>query len=191
MSTSLVGLYNHALQILGATRVVAPDQDTKNARECNACYEILRDRELRNHNWNFAIKRVVLAPLAAAPAFDFSYAFVLPSDFLRALPPNDADLDWAFEIQDGARVLLTNRGSVLNLRYVFAQTDTARFDPLFVDALAAKMAEHMCEAITQSNTKIQNAIERYEKAIAEAKRVNSIENISSEPPEDTWVTCRT
>jgi hypothetical protein len=49
---------NHALQKLGAQLISSMNEDTREARTVNACYSILRDRELRAHSWNFSIKRL-------------------------------------------------------------------------------------------------------------------------------------
>ena len=84
--TSETEICNRALQKLGAQRIADLDEGTKNARECKACYSILRDAELRAHPWNFAITREQLAADAMAPAFGRARAFPLPSGFLRLLP---------------------------------------------------------------------------------------------------------
>lgn len=183
---SVVATCNLALQKLGALRITALDEDSRNARSCNACYELIRDSRLRKNRWNFAILRTTLAPDATAPAFDFTYAFTLPADCLRLLPPNRNDLDWTIE----SGKILTNDGNSLEIRYISRVTDPAKFDPCFVELLACDMADHMCEEITQSNTKKAAIKEDRKEAMAEAKRVNSFEQISDEPPEDTWITAR-
>lgn len=183
---SVVGICNRGLQKLGADRITSLTQDSRNARSCNALYEIVRDAELRAHPWSFAVKRVVLAPDSTTPAFDYDYSFTLPSDCLRVLPPNDSDLDW--RIEGGA--ILTNYGDSLNLRYIARITDPNLFDPLFMESLASRIAVELCEELTQSNQKGQGVRDDYKQAIREARRNNAIEKMSDEPPEDPWVTAR-
>lgn len=187
---SVVAICNAALQKLGAERINALDEDTANARSCNAAYERLRDAELRAHTWNFAKSRASLAAAADAPAFGKERSFPLPADWLRMLPPypemNMNDLDWEIE---GKRIY-TNDSAPLQIRYVKQVTDPNEMDALFREALAARMAMEMCEEITQSNTKKQLVQEDYKMAIREARRTNAIEGISAEPPDDTWVTVR-
>jgi len=189
MAVSDVDICNLALQMLGAASITGlPPSDTStNAKACNACYEKLRDKELRVNRWGFAKRRVVLAPDATAPAFDFLYAFSWPSDCLRPLrPQNRNDCDWQFE----NKKILTNDGDTLNLVYIARVTDPNNFDAAFVEALAAKMAWHMCEAITQSNTKKADALKAYDRIIAEAKLANSIEQVPEDPADDLWITAR-
>ena len=54
-----VGIANVALARLGATRILAIDEDTENARLVNAIYGTIRDEVLSAHPWNFAIKRAI------------------------------------------------------------------------------------------------------------------------------------
>lgn len=186
---SKVDISNLALQMLGAGSITAfpPTDTSREAKACNNCYEMLRDKELRVNRWGFAKKRAVLAPDATAPAFSFLYAFTYPADCLRPLRPTGRnDCDWQFE---GGKIL-TNDGDTLNLVYIARITDTSMFDAAFVEALAAKMAWHMCEQITQSNTKKADALRAYDRIIAEAKLANSIEQIPEDPADDLWITAR-
>jgi hypothetical protein len=177
-----------ALQKLGAARVNALTENSRNARSCNACYELLRDEEMGAYPWNFAKTRTVLAPSAAPPAFDFAYAFPIPTDTLTILLPNSSFLDWKIEQQGGQTCILTNQGASINLTYIAKVTDPTRFDPSFALALAYKMAFHMCEEITQSNEKKQDAAQSYKDVIARAKRNNAFQNESVRPPTDSWLT---
>jgi hypothetical protein len=186
MAISDVGIANLALQKLGAGRITSLTQDLREARSINACYEAIRDRELRAHPWSFAKARAALAPAADAPAFDFNYAFPLPVDFLRLLRPNTTDLDWSIERQGGVRCILTNDGSSINLRYICKITDPTEFDPMFVDALACKLAWHCCEEITQSNQKKADILAEYKMVISEARLANAIEAGPDDGPIDTW-----
>lgn len=195
-----VDVCNLALQKLGAKRINALTEDSRNARSCNNCYARLRDAVLRAHPWSFAIGRVILAPSATAPAFDYKYAFPLPVDCLRPLPPNDNDLDWKVE----GRAILTNSvsGSAIlpasvsttspqmALIYIRQITDPNLFDALFIEALAAMLAYELCEEITQSNTKKTEQMDNYKYWIGEARKANAFENPQGEPPVDTWITAQ-
>ena len=186
---SQVRVANLALQKLGATEIVSMDEDTRERRAITRCYTMLRDRELRAHSWNFSIKRVVLAPSSVAPAFEFAKAFPLPSDCLRPLPPA-RDVDWTIEYHNGSKHILTNEGTVIYLRYVSRVTDETQFDPLFADMLACKIAWHCCEEITQSNQKKADIEREYDKARADAKRINAFEQATPQEPEPPWLTAR-
>ncbi len=187
---SKVEIANRALQLIGAKRIVSLTEDSRNARAANAAYEPVKRAELRKHPWCFATKRKQLPASATEPIFTRANSFPLPSDFIRLLPPdpetNFNDMDWIIE----GRNIITNDGAPLDVRYIYDVTDPNEMDVLFREALAAKLAEQLCEEITQSNAKLAAANAAYKDVIAEAKRSNAIEKVAEKPPEDEWVTCR-
>lgn len=187
---SEVDIANRALQKLGAARIVSLTENSVSARAANACYEFLRDEELRSHPWRFAIRRATLAAAATAPDWGKENSFVLPSDFLALLSDyperNRNDVD--YEIENGS--IYTNESAPLYIRYVSRVTDTGLFDPCFCEALSARMAQEMCEEITQSNTKKADLDSGYLKAIAKAKKANAFDSIPQESAEDSWITVR-
>jgi len=195
-----VSICNLALQKLGADPISSLLQVHPNASVMNAVYETLRDLELRQHRWNFAKSRATLAPDATAPSTEsgFSYAFPLPTDYLRLLSPNESnnisrdggrnDVDWKIERHQGRRCILTNDGATLDIAYVARVEDPAQFDACFVEALACRLAWQTCERVTQSNSKKTDAAAEYKEAIREAKRLNAVENVPIESPTDTWLT---
>lgn len=200
MAASDTAIVNLALQKLGTSeRITGLSQDHPLARSANVCYTMLRDRELRANVWGFAKKRVALAPSAVAPISDFSYAFPLPSDYLRLLSPNVSgvwgtsarnDVDWTIESHQGVSAIVTNDGSILKIVYIARIVDPTQFDVMFDEAFACKIAWHLAEEVTQSNTKKAALFQEYRRNIAEAKKVNSIEKPVIDPPEDTWISAR-
>lgn len=190
MAVSNVSICNLALQKLGQSRIVSLDEDNSNARHCNVCFEPLRDRELRAAMWNFSVKRTTLAAHATAPDFTYSYAFPLPVDALRVILPARLGLDWKIENHEGSPAILTNDGTSLELKYVAKITDPTKFDALFVEMLACKIAWHLCEVITQSNTKKQAVNQEYLELKREAKRINAFERTPEEEPQDSWIAAR-
>ncbi len=188
--SSDVEICNRALQKIGAARIVSLTENSKNARECNACYDALRQAELRKNFWSFAIKRAQLAKDATAPDWGKAYSYTLPADFI-CLADNYPELNSPyldFEIE--GRQIFTNMTDPLQIRYISDIRDANLMDPLFREALASKIADEICEIVTQSNAKKQTAMIEYENAIAEAKARNGIEKIDARPPEDIWVTVR-
>lgn len=181
-----VEICNLALQKVGASLIIDLTEGSTSADACNVSYAHVRDSELRAHPWNFAIKRTNLAADAVAPAFDYSYQYTLPSDCLRILPPADYDVDWRIE----GRKIVTNWTAPLYIRYIAQITDPNEFDRGFIEVLACALALQICEALTQSNQKMQNIGQTYQKAIREAKKQNAFENVSEDMPEDSWIVAR-
>jgi hypothetical protein len=187
---SEVGIANRALQKLGAKRIVSLTEDSKNGRAVNACYEELRDAELRAHTWTFATKRAQLAASATAPLFGKTNSFPLPSDFLRKLNLDPAQNVNTDDNQIEGRDIITDATAPLDIRYVFRVEDPNAMDVLFREALASRIAMELAEELTQSNTKKADASDDYKRAVREARRTNAIERPSQSPPEDEWVTVR-
>lgn len=186
MPQTVIDCCNSALQRVGATSITALTDNSPEARACTIAYDSNRRDELRRYKWNFAIARQVLTPDALAPAFDYTYAFTLPSDCLRVLRPNTSDLDWVIE----GRKILSNDSSTLNLRYIADIEDVSQFDASFYNVVAAALALDLCERLTQSNTKKQLLQKEYEQAIADARQANALENGPTDPPDDYWWTVR-
>lgn len=182
MAQSVVDICNSALQRVGAASILSISDNSPEARACAIAYDSNRRDELRKHSWNFSIKRAVLAPDTTAPAFDYDYAFTLPSDCLRVLRPATANLDWLIE----GRKILTNDSNVLYLRYIADIDDVAQFDPSFYNVVAVALAVDICEKLTQSNTKKQMLTQEYKDAVAAARKVDSFESGPEDAADDTW-----
>ena len=183
--SSETDICNLALQRLGAKAISNLSEDSTAGRECNRVYAHARDSELRAHPWNFARARVSIAADSTAPAFGFDLQYDLPSDYLRILPDSEVT-DWQIE----GRKILTNDTAPLQLVYLKRVTDPNEFDELFIDLLVARIALDICEKVTQSNTKKEEAASRYTAVKKEAKRVNAFENTSKNGPTDEWITAR-
>lgn len=181
-----VEICNLALQKVGASLIIDLTEGSQSADACNAAYAHVRDSELRAHPWNFAIKRAALAADVSAPLFGYAKQYTLPTDCLRVLPPVDYDVDWKIE----GRKIITDWTAPLYIRYIAQITDPNEYDRGFIEMFACALALHLCETLTQSNQKIQNIGQMYQKAMRDAKRQNAFENISDELPEDSWIVAR-
>jgi hypothetical protein len=190
MAVSEVAIANLALQKLGAKRISDLDEDSKEAEEMNACYELIRDRELAAYQWNFAKKRATLAPSATEPEFGYTYAFLLPVDCINIIKPARLGLDWHVENHEGDVAILTNDADTIELRYIAKITDPNKFHPLFVEMLACKLAWHCCEALTQSNTKKAALLDEYILCRREARKVNAFSVNQQPQPVDGWLAAR-
>ena len=183
---SQVEIANRTLDKLGAENIVSLTEDSENARIINRMYNIVLRSMLRSHTWNCAKKRVVLAPLSTAPAFDYNYQFQLPADCLRPIFPSDVK-DWSVE---KGNVLLTNEGNVLNLLYIAMLDDPNDMDDCFIEAFACKMAVECAEKITQSTSKRTAAKDEYNEAMATARKANAYEAIPVQQDSSSWVDAR-
>lgn len=186
MAQSVIDCCNSALQRVGAASILSLDDNSPEARACAVAYDSNRRDELRRHPWNFAIKRAVLAPDSTAPAFDYTYAFTLPTDCLRILRPPTSDLDWQVE----GRKILTNDSATLYLRYISDVEDCAQWDATFYSVTAIALAIDIVEKLTQSNAKKQALVQEYNDEIRYAHRVDAIESGPEDAADDDWWNAR-
>lgn len=145
-----VKIVNIALGRIGAKRIAALSEESKEAREANAIYELMRDEVTARHPWPFAVKRVELAQSADAPSYGFDYAYVLPSDNLRVLEVQDQDLAGEmlkkYVIENG--LLLTDDDEVL-IKYISRVTDPAKFSPQFVSTFAYRLSAELAMSVAK------------------------------------------
>ena len=142
-----VSICSNALLMLGDKSINSLDEGTNRAQLASNLYDSTRDALLRSHPWNCAVKRVILAPDVAAPAFDYSAQFSLPSDWLKTLSvgPEGYEVDYKHE----SGKLLAN-GTSLALRYIFRNTVEGSWDAMLVVGMELSMAASMAYAITGS-----------------------------------------
>ena len=211
MSQSVIDCCNDALAMVGASSIINLTDNTKSARVCSVFYDCNRRALLRRHRWNFAIKRVQLAPDAAAPAFGKAYQFTLPNDCLKVILPRKDNLDWVVEGRkilsdcndngaddgDGNWLLagnlaaqqstgVANTAPVLNLRYIADIEDCTQWDSVFYDLLSDAIAIDICEPLTNSTSKKASLERHYQEAVEDAEQFDSFEKISQEPPSDSF-----
>lgn len=186
MAQTVIDICNSALQRVGAASILSLLDNSPEARACGIAYDSNRRDELRRHRWNFAIARAVLAPDATAPAFDYTYAFTLPSDCLRVLRPPTVGLDWQIE----GRKILTNDSNVLYLKYIRDVEDATQFDASFYNVVAAALAIDICQRLTQSNQKMSLLEQDYKDAVIAARRVNAFESGPEGAVDDDWWVAR-
>lgn len=183
---SIVDICNKALDKLGHGPITSLEDGNKAANLCTRNWPLIRDQVLRDHPWNFAVKRTVLAPSSTTPSWGFSYQFPLPSDFLRLLEVRDLSTD---DYQVEGRNILAN-DTALYIRYSHRVEDPNQYDSLFSDTAAVRLAYELCEALTQSNTKKQELWQEYEDSLTRAKRADGQENPPQKFEEDDWIAVR-
>jgi hypothetical protein len=141
---------------------------------------------LRDHIWNFSIKRVVLALSTDTPAWEYAYQHALPSDFIRALTTNQlAAAEWKIEGK-----FLISDDSAVTLRYVARITDTEQFDALFVEALASRLAAEFALPLADSVTLSEEMFSLYAAKLRTARGVDAQEGTPDGLDADLWLNAR-
>ena len=186
-----VDIANAALIKIGEATITSLSDDNKRARVCNNAYARLRDKLLRDWNWNFAKARMKIPQLSAAPAFGYDHAYQLPADILRVLRAY-ADSAARVELNEyrlEGSALLTDEDDVY-LLYQQQITDVNAMDASFRDALACRIAQEIALTLTQSSAIREQMRDECDDEIAKAISNGAIEDDTEEMPEGSWVTER-
>jgi len=169
---SEVDIINSAMNMIGASNIIARDEDSKAARVSNQRYDSIRDAVLRAHPWNCAVTRRSLAPDSESPAFDWDFQFTLPADpyCLRVLRLDYLDIEFRVE----GRKIVSNESSI-NLIYIARVTDPNEYDTLLQESIAARLAADVSFTLSQSTSLTQNMFNLYESKLKEARFVDATE----------------
>jgi len=178
MSASVINICSNALLRIGADPINAfTDGNSKNeiarGRLCENLWPSTRDSLLRSHPWNCAVKRLKLAPLSAAPAFNYTKQFQLPADWLRTLDINDVPTnDYDFRMEGGKILVNTD---TLNLRYIFRNEEPSSWDALLVECAELLMAGAIAYPITKSMSLKQELRAEAARLLKQARAVDGQE----------------
>lgn len=183
---SVVDVCNRALDKLGHGAITSLSDGTTAANLVDRNWPLVRDQVLRDHPWNFAVGRKILAPDSTAPVWGFSYKHPLPADFLRLLEVRDLS---ANEYQVEGKFIYTDEDT-LYIRYIKQVTDPNQYDALFIDVVSSRLAYELAESLTQSNKKRELAWSEYLDGMTRAKRVDGQENPPTVFEEDSWINVR-
>ena len=185
---SQVSICNLACTMMGAKPILSMDEDTKTARIFRRIWDIVRDEVLRDHPWNFAIKRVILPQLSTAPAFGYAFAYELPADYIRLQFVGEDELDdVVYEVE--GRTIVTDE-PICYLKYTSRVTDTGLFDTKFAAAMAAKLAVYSAWAITASPGMVKNMSDLYAATLSEATGADGQEGSGKTVQANQWIDAR-
>ena len=176
-----------ALLQLGKAPINSFADPTDTARLCANLYPLERDALLRENDWNFAKRRVILAPTAEAPAFGYQAQFAVPGDFLRLISVGDWQVGMPFCGQfkvEGRNILAS--GSALPLVYVFRNDNEATWDSKAVELMTARMLWKLAYPVTQSTSLRDTLRDEYAAMARAARAIDAQENPSQELGEDQF-----
>ena len=183
--TTPISICSNALLQLGKAPISDFNEAGDAARLCSNLYPVERDSILRENDWNCSIKRDVLAPMVAAPAFGYTAQFQLPGDFLRMVSIDDvlvgSPLCREFKVE-GRRVLAS--GTVLPIVYVYRSPE-ADWDSKLVELMTARMLWKLAYPVTNS-TSLRDELKSEYQALAKAARAIDAQENPSEALSDDF-----
>jgi len=185
---------NVALRQIGAARITSLTDGSNEATTANDLWGEALDDVLRSHNWNFATRRQKLAAAANAPAYEFDYAYPVPSDWVRTVSVHDNDggdgtITFREEYQDGVRCILAS-STDLYLRYVARITNVGLMPPDFRRALAMHLAMDMAIPLANSAIVLQTMQGLYERALTKAMSADARGASPESRPPGSWISTR-
>ena len=153
--TTEVQIVNIALSWLGQQSINALTDNQNEAKIMDANYATSRDKVLGDHAWTFALRREILAPIAAPTEFGARNKFLIPSDVLRVqrvYRPSTALQNEALMnarwVREGQYII--SREESVWAHFIFRETNSDRYSPGFVHALAARLAADTAIVFTEN-----------------------------------------
>lgn len=164
-----------AAGLLDDYHITSLDDPTPLGRFMSREFGFVRDEILESYPWHIAKDRVLLTAVQTPP-FGWQYQYVLPTDCLRALPPN-AGGNWngdpiPYEVESGK--LLCNYAPPLPLIFIRRETNVAKWTALMARAFAAKMAMYAAQRVTGKIQYFDKCRQAYGDAMGEARLVDSL-----------------
>lgn len=196
-SYSDVEICNLALIRCGSATIGSLSEDTEQARTLRKIYPMIRDSVLQKADWNFARKEDALA-LTNQVFNGWPYAYAYPSDCLEfryiynasfaqssvvyqsksVLNVNPAAYNIPFEVRvsnDGnSKIIVTGQQQAVGI-YTRQITNSGVFSPLFVDALAARLAAELACSILINQGVHDKEMQKYFAFITEAQSASASE----------------
>lgn len=179
---------NLALSKLGESPIAGIEANgNPAARLCYMHYHPVRREVLCANRWSFATALATLPsseepPENTASALSPSLSHSLPADCLRVLEVSSPG--WTLR----GRSIFCSAPSIRVL-YIADLEDTAQFDPLFIEAFAARLACKLCIPLTSSTTARQALTEEYQRiALPQAAHFNAVQSHSNDthPLYELW-----
>ena len=164
MAESKTSVCNLALARLGGRRINDFDDNSESNLEsiyCRLFFEETAKALLKDHYWPFAKTRVQLSQ-TTTPAWQYDYAYLLPTDFLRVVCVyNGADnilgrTENSYEIE--GKTLLTDEDEIY-LKYIKYVDDVGAWDALFTEVFILVLAKKLVIPLSQ-DVKIKMDLDR-------------------------------
>lgn len=171
MALSDIALASRALVRIGAVPVTSFDDGTAESEIAGALFAPVRDALLSAYGWSFASGQASLVKLDTSPLADFSNAFQLPVDFLRALSAGTGGRGRGLRYRIARGALHTNAESVI-LTYIFRPAEE-EFPPYFDAALIARLAAELTIPITESTSRAETAFRLAEMEYERARQIDA------------------
>lgn len=177
---------NFALAKCGEQRIISMTDDSKNAILCRLHFDQTYREVLRNHPWNFAIRRATLAEISGYTGIEFEHQYQLPADCMRVLRL-DSDDTSVFNVE--GRTIVTDE-TPCNIVYIGMDDNLNLCDPLFIKVLALELAVKLSYNLTETRTQTDGLLEEAKLAWVEARSMDAQEGTPRKVELSEWLSAR-
>ena len=166
-----ITLCSRALIRIGAAPVTSLSDGTAESEIGNVLYASVRDALLSSYGWSFATGQASLSQIMTNPVADYSHAFQLPTDFLRALSAGQGTRGRGVSYRITGNELHTNVSAVV-LTYIYSVGESV-FPPYFAQALVARLAAEFCIPVTENTSRAEALFRLAEREYEIARQVDA------------------
>ncbi|WP_417783546.1 hypothetical protein [Terasakiella pusilla] len=171
MSLTKIGLCSRALLKIGAHTISSFDEGTAEAEVSNNLFDGVCDALLSSYPWSFATAQMRLPRLMAQPIADFSYAYQLPGDFLRALSAGTGNVGRGVRYRIQEKRLHTDLDELV-LSYIY-RADPSDYPAYFSQCLISHLAAEFCVPLTESASRAEAFQRVAEKELQRARTIDA------------------
>lgn len=172
-----IQIWNMALDVLREQPLAATTDTGATAKWLTRNYDQQRDFLMERYLWKFALTRVRIAADSVAPAFNWTYRYLLPTDSLRFIPPTyDGTMEGQpipFEEESG--YLMCDVPGPLKLRYILRTTNEGLFSNGFCECLSLRLAYRMAHWITGKQTMTQEIGKLYAQTLSDVVQTHAVQ----------------
>ena len=156
--TNKTDICNLALLKIGKARL--SNVDTDSSEQANVLRQVYNSclKQILNENyWSFATFRAILPRSSEAPAFGYSYKYILPTnpEFIRLISIEDSP-EYSIE-NDG----LHSNNATIKIKYVGFQNEVNKYLPSFITAFSTLLASELCFTMNGDKTLASDLYKKY------------------------------
>ena len=188
---SEVSIVNQALSWLGQDQINSLDDKNTTAQWMRNNYPFIRDAVLEERMWTFATARAKSIS-AERDAWDSAYVHASPGEWISVFrvyrtsgTTTLTSVDWRLE--DGKILCAEDSILLWGLKRV---TDTGKFSPLFIQALAARIAADAAVPLTENRQLQADLWNLYNVKLSEAAVRDGQQGSNEKVVSDTLVLAR-
>lgn len=189
---SEVSIVNQALLWLGSKAITSLSDDSKEARWMKNNYPFIRDAVLEERRWTFAVERATSTVNDLDP-WGQMYVHPLPAEWIsvfrvfRHVRAEAATWDRGWQVE-GRNIL--SKWQTIYMRGIRRVTDTGIFSPLFVQALAARLAADAAIPLTENRQLQSDMWNLYSAKLAEAAAQDGSQGSNEYTEAETFINAR-